>query len=235
MTASYSFAFRSNQYKCGIAEGFPPYQFKNEAEKAAGFDVESIKLIFQEAKKHVHFCQMNWGDIVGNLAFTNELDCAGGMEICDVRKRYFDFTAPYYNRKTAVFIRADNFRVDKLEDLVGKQIAGDKHSLIEALLEKKGIKSSIRIRQTERKEESMQLLKNGDVTAVIVPKAVGFYLAKQLDFKIRSLEEAEISSPVAIAVKKGNSQLLTILDTAVQKLVDEGKIDKLYQNCFSYP
>jgi polar amino acid transport system substrate-binding protein len=229
MSPNDSFAFKNNQYMCGITEGFPPYQFKNEIEEPAGFDVESLKLIFKEAKKQFRFRQMLWSDVVGNLAFTNRLDCVGGMEICNERKRYFDFTVPYYNRKAAVFIQANNSQINKLEDLIGRQITGDRHSPLEKLLDKKGIKDNIRIKYTETKMESMQLLKSDDVVAVIAPKEVGYYLAKQLDFKVRILEETEISIPIGIAVKKGNSQLLTILDAAVQKLVDEGEIDKLYQ------
>jgi polar amino acid transport system substrate-binding protein len=235
VAATDSFAFKNKHYMCGIAEGFPPYQFKNESQEVTGFDVESLKLIFQEAKKQVQFRQMIWEDVVGSLAFTNEIDCVGGMEICDERKRYFDFTSPYFNRKATVFIKANNFQINKLEDLHGKQISGDRHSPVEALLEKKGIKDNIRITYTERKVDSMHLLKNDKVTAVIAPKAVGFYLAKQLGFKVRILEEIEISSPIGIAVKKGNIQLLTILDAAVRKLVYEGEFEKVYQSCFSHP
>lgn len=217
-------------YVSGISNGFPPYQFKNRKGEAAGFDAEVIRMLFQEMEKELTFQQMKWEDVIGTLMFTNRLDCVTGMEINDARKKHFNFTSPYYFRKSALFIRSENNSIKQLEDLVGKTIAGDKGSYLEALLEKKGIRKNIRIKQTKSKEESMRLLKAGKFSAMIAPKWVGLYLAKKLQVEVKIVTEAKLGTPVAIAVKKGNVQLLNMLENRLQILIKEGEIYKLQQD-----
>jgi len=224
-----SYATVKNIYVLGLSDGFPPYQFKNTQGEATGFDAEVLRLLFQKEEKKVVFLQMNWDDVVGTLMFTNKLDCVGGMEINEVRKKYFDFTSPYYSRKIAVFIQSDNSTIKQLEDLIGKTITGDRHYSLEKRLKKMGIRKHIRIKQTKSKEESIRLLKTEQVVAVIAPKEVGFYLAKKLNIKVKIIAEANQGSPVGIAVKKGNYQLLTMLENRLQDLIKEGEIYKLHQ------
>lgn len=227
-----SFAADKQSYVCGVAEGYPPYQFTNAQGEPIGFDVEVLRMVFQQAKKDVVIEQMKWDDVMGNLIFTDVLDCSGGTEINDERKQYFDFTSPYSTRQIVIFLRADNTTIAKVEDLFDQPVTGDKQSAVELLLKKKGIRNQIRIKATESKEESMRLLKEGFFVAMIAPKEVGFYLAKQLDVNVKILEEVVEESPVGIAVKKGNAELLNLLENALQELIKEGKIQQLYQESF---
>ena len=53
-----------------------------------------------------------------------------------------------------------------------------------------------------------------------------------MNIKVKILAEAEQGTPVAIAVKKGNLQLLNMLEKRLQALVKEGEISKLHQAWF---
>ena len=230
--ANASFAAEKQSYVCGVAEGYPPYQFKNEQGEPIGFDVDVLRLVFQQAQKDLVIEQMKWDDVMGSLMFTEALDCSGGTEINEERKKHFDFTSPYTTRQIVIFIRADNAAITKLEDLINQPVTGDKLSAVELLLKKKGIRNQIRIKATESKEESMRLLKEGFFVAMIAPKEVGLYLAKQFDVKVKILDEVVEATPVGIAVKKGEADLLDSLETALQELIKEGKIQELYQKWF---
>ncbi len=227
-----SFAVEAKSFACGVSDGYPPYQFKDSSGEATGFDIDVLRLVFQKAEQEIVFRQMNWDDVVGLLGFTKELDCAAGMEISEIRKTRFDFTSPYYYRKIAIFALSGNTSINKVEDLIYKKITGDRHSSFEEMLEQKGIRGFIRIKQTKSKEESIALLKSGEFVAMIAPKEVGFYLAEKFNVKVKIIAEAEQKSPVAIAVKKGNLGLLNMLEDALHKLVNEGVIDRLYRERF---
>lgn len=229
-----SFAAEKQSYVCGVAEGYPPYQFKNEQGQPIGFDIDVLKLVFQQARKDLVIEQMTWDDVMGSLMFAETLDCSGGMEINEERKQYFDFTSPYSTRQIVIFLRADNTTITKVEDLINQPITGDKQSAVESYLEKKGIKSQIRIKATESKEESMRLLKEGFFVAMIAPKEVGFYLAKQLDVNVKILDEVVQESSVGIAVKKGNTELSNLLESALQELIKDGKIQQIHQEWFHH-
>ena len=219
-------------YIAGIAEGFPPYQFTDNAGNTAGFDADILRLVFQDLDTKLIFKQIKWKDVIGTLMFTDKFDCVAGMEISEKRQKYFDFTSPYYIRKTALFVLAENNTIKSLNDLVGKRIGGDKDSYLEHELENRGIKKSIRIKQTKSKKQSMLLLKTGYFSAIIAPTEVGFYLAKKLQINVKIVEQETQGTAVALAVKKGNSALLNILENRLQVLMQTGKIQKIRQNFY---
>jgi polar amino acid transport system substrate-binding protein len=219
-------------YICGISNGYPPYQFNNNKKEVDGFDADVLRLIFSKTNNKLTFQQMNWNNVVGELAYSDRLNCAAGMEVSKNRKKLFDFTTPYYSRKISIFILSDNTTIKKLEDLVGKKVTGDRDSSIEVQLESMGLKGGIRLKATKTKEESMKLLKAGTFVAMIAPRGVGLYLAKKLEVKVKILEEFDHASPVGIAVKKGDLQLLNMLNYELNILLKEGEIKKLYQKWF---
>lgn len=217
-------------YVCGVALGFPPYQFQRHGQPK-GFDIDVIKVIAKRRGMNLIFLQDDWDLVVNKLRF-GEIDFIAGMEVNEIRKRLFDFTPPYYHRYDVVFIKEDDMDTKTIEDLYNQIITGDRHSFIERDWQKKGINNKIRIMQTDNKRESMKLLRSGKTKAAIMPEAVGKYLAKQMGFKIKILVNPDPGSPVAIAVKKGNQDVLNELDTALQDLMKDDEIKALHNKWF---
>lgn len=127
---------------------------------------------------------------------------------------------------------SNNSQIKELKDLVGQNVTGDRDSSVEAQLERLGLKGKIRLKATTSKEESMKLLKSGRFVAMIVPKEVGLYLAKKQGGKVKIIEDIEQTSPVGIAVKRGNLPLLNLLNDKLNLLSKAGEIEKLYQKWF---
>lgn len=215
---------------CGIATGYPPYQFQENG-MVTGFDADVARLVFSRLNLKFRFMQEKWDDVIAMLRL-GEIDVIVGMEINELRKPFFEFSKEYYHRHDVVFIRADNMDIKRVEDLYGQIITGDRHSSVEIIWEKKGIKEKIRVMQTESKEKSMKLLYEEKTKAAIMPEAVGYYLAKQIGLSVKILDSPDPGSPVAIAVKKKNTELIEMLDKALQELIAEGEIDKLYKKWF---
>ena len=211
---------------CGIATGFPPYQFREQG-KPAGLDVETVSLISKKMNCRILFYQDDW-DHVFNRLRSGTIDFIAGMEINEIREKLFDFTRDYYHRYDVVFIRKDDPNINRVTDLYNEIITGDRHSFVELDWEKKGIKDRIRIMQTDTKQEAMKRLGAGMTRAAIMPKAVGIYLADQMDIKVKILVNPDPGSRVGLAVKKGNTRLLTTIDRALEALIDAGHIDALY-------
>lgn len=65
-----------------------------------------------------------------------------------------------------------------------------------------------------------------------MPKAVGLYLAQQMGIEVKILDNPDPGSPVAFAVKRGNHQLLVQIDEALEALISEGEIQRLYEKWF---
>ena len=233
LMAAVGFPVVARELSCGIALGFPPYQYRDDSQ-AVGFDADVARLVLARLDHQCQFVQEPWDQILNRLRY-GKLELVVGMEINDQREKYFDFTTPYMTRQSVVLVNAQTSRVQRIEELFGQFIAGDRSSQIEQLWQELGIRTRFRIRELESKSVSMALLKGGQVQAAIMPQEVGFYLAREHQLTVRALAEPRIDTPVAIAVKKGNQTLRQQLDDAVRELIASGEIAALYQRWFGVP
>lgn len=215
---------------CGVATGFPPYQFAID-DQPAGFDVDVAKAVCAKLGASPRFEQGAWDDVVSMLLF-GRVDMIVGMEVNAFRHEYFEFSAPYTKRYDVVFVPV-NSTVTRVEDLFGLVITGDRHSFVELLWKKEGIHHKIRIMQARSKEESMDLLARGETTAAIMPLGVGKYLARQRGLKIRVLLSPDPGSDVAIALRKGQPELLERINAALRDIEAEGELKALTRKWFS--
>ena len=220
------------ELRCGIALGFPPYQYR-EQHQAQGFDADVARLVMARLGKPCEFVQDEWNQVFNQLRF-GKLDLIVGMEMNALRQRYFAFTEPYYSRESVIFVGAGS-GISALEQLQGLIVSGDRSGLIEQDWLRQGIRQQFRVLELETKAEAMQQLKDGAVQAAIMPLEVGIVLAKSLQVEVRVLAKPQLGSPVAIAVRKGDQELLHQLDLALHQLILEGEIDKLHQRWFSIP
>lgn len=212
-------------YFCGIATGYPPYQYVDKNGNPAGVDYEVSKAVFEKAGLKVIFVQKPWDEVLLSVMHNDgKIDILCGVEINDIRKKSLIFTNSYYQRNIVIFTLAKS-DIENISDLNGKIITGDRHTSIEAIL--KSDKNRIRVIQTESKEESFLKLKKGEVVAVIAPLEVGKYLAKKLNLEVKILEEKDVGTPVALAVYKTQKALGTRINDALKKLILDGTIEKI--------
>lgn len=215
----------NDTYFCGIATGYPPYQFSDKNGKPMGIDYEVAKKVFEKSGLKVNFVQKPWDDVLFSLMHNDgKIDILCGIEITDLRKKFLFFTSSYYKRNVVIFTLTKN-NINSINDLFGKTITGDRHSYIEELMANN--KSKIRIMQTKSKEESFLKLKSGEVIAVVAPLEVGNYLAKQMGLKIKILQEQDPGTPVAFAVNKSNKELLFKINQSLNELINDGTIDEI--------
>lgn len=209
---------------CGVAKGYPPYQFQQDNGFPVGLDIEVARLLSERMGRQVVFHQDKWDKVVTSLRLS-KLDCIAGIEINETRRIMFDFTEPYYSRKGMVFVLAENDEVNSLKDLQWQVIAGDRHSHVERRFEALGLKNRIRIHQSPSKDISMLMLKQGQVVAVVAPQEVGFFLADKHGIRVKIIDDTDPGSPVGFAVEKGHDNILKALNDALIELKNEGVLE----------
>lgn len=219
------YAADKTEYSCGIALGYPPYQFVGVKGETVGIDYEVTKAVFEGAGLKVKFVQESWDDVMFGLVHnTGKVDLLCGAEINEERKKWLDFSDSYYSRNIVIFT-LKNSKIEKISDLYGQIIAGDRHSFVERGLGED--KNKIRIMSTDSKEESFTKLKEGKVVAVVAPVEVGNYITKNMGLAVKILGEKDPGSPVAFAVAKGDTALLVKINGSLSKLIKDGTIDKI--------
>jgi polar amino acid transport system substrate-binding protein len=208
---------------CGVALGFPPYQFQGSNGLPQGIDVEVASLVFSKLDLPYQIEQANWDDLFLSLIHkTGRVRVLAGAELNDERKVYMAFSHPYYTRFAGIFVRKES-KFFTLADLQKKKITGDRASFIEAYVKR----GDIRLVPTQTKEESFQLLAQGQVDAVIAPLEVGHWVAKKMSLSIRVLPERDKGSPVAFAVEKTDRALADRISKVTDELLKNGKIREI--------
>jgi polar amino acid transport system substrate-binding protein len=206
---------------CGVALGFPPYQFTSPQGEPTGIDAEIARLVFKEMGQGFVFRQTDWDDLYLEMAHHSDtVDVLCGAEVNPERQALFTFSTPYYQRAVVVFVRKQSpYR--SVNELTGRLVAGDRGGFIETLIRTQ----DLRLRGTASKEESFQMLQDGRVEAVMAPLEVGLWITRQKGLPVRTLPEQDPGSPVAFAVAKGNADLAARISAALAKLKARGQIE----------
>ncbi|MGL4370788.1 MAG: transporter substrate-binding domain-containing protein [Spirochaetota bacterium] len=214
-------------YTCGIAVGFPPYQYADRSGRPAGLDYEIAKLVFDDAGLKIRFVQDEWDAVLFSLAHrTGRIDLLCGTEISDERRKFLDFSDVCYTRYISLFVMS-NSGINDIQDLYGKLVAGDRHSFVENHLQPHSRR--IRIIKTPSKEDSFMKLREGKVQAVIAPRQVGFSISRKSGMNVRTIGIDYPGSAVAFAAAKGDSTLLSRINGSLRRLKKKGRLDEILQ------
>lgn len=213
----------------GTAADYPPYEFHkliNGKDEIVGFDIEIAKLIAAELGVELEIVDMKFEGLLAALV-TNDIDfIVAGMVADEERAKTVDFSIPYYQAEQRMVVRMDD--KDKYkgpEDLVGSKIGAQKTTIQEDIaLEKFSQSTYIGLSKIT---DLILELQNKKIEAVLLAEPVAEAYVKQNG----DLYMAEISlgteDGVCVAVNKGKSDLLELIDKTLDKLIKDGTIDIL--------
>ncbi|MAX67905.1 MAG: hypothetical protein CME66_13290 [Halobacteriovoraceae bacterium] len=209
-------SLRAYALTCALSIEYPPYQYVKDG-RTTGLDAKLIKLYNQYTNEKIKMISMKWDLALSELYYSNKFDCIWGMEVTDARQKRYLLTKPIYKRSSTLFVH-ESSNIKSLNDIKYKIIVGDKDSTLEQEIKKSKKFKSTRIKHLPTKELAMKHLKQKKVSAVIMPNAVGIYLAKKLNVNIRQVFTAREKTPVAVAVKKGNEKLYQMIQETLSKI-----------------
>ncbi|GEM_PF-4113162 len=211
----YSSALIAKEFKCGMAEGYAPFQYVVKG-KGAGIDMEIVKVFNKIGPHKIIVSTGHWDDLVAELFHTKRIDCLIGMEKSSRREDIFTFSNVVYQRESSIILREDS-SISKLTSLKGKLVCGDKDSPVESYL--LGLeKISMRVIYMETKEKCMVALRDGLVSAAILPDKVSNFLGPKLGFKTKEILDRDFFSDVGFAFKKSDDIDLTNFNAQLLKL-----------------
>lgn len=221
----------SKKLVIGTSADYPPYEFHKEIngkDTIIGFDIEIAKEVAKDLGVELEINDMKFDGLVAALK-TGKVDMVlAGMNPTEERKQSVDFSNIYYTADHAVIVRAeDKDKYKSLADLKGKEIGAQKGAIQEELA-KTQIEGA-QVKGLGKVTDLVLELKNKKVDAIVVEVPVAkFYVSKNPDLAITDakfkIEAGEQGS--AVAVKKGDEAFVNAINSALEKLIKEGKIDK---------
>lgn len=211
----------------GTNAEFPPFEFISVKGGVIGeFDGIDMAIADQIAKDNGMTAK------ISNLEFDSllialengQVDAViAGMTITPDRLESVDFSTPYYEATQVMIVKEDS-TIAKAADMADKKIAVIQGYTGETCVEKMGYKYE----SFKKGTDAIMELMNGKADVVVIDSATaGKYVADNAGLKIVEDAEAFESEQYAIAVKKGNTELLDKINATITKMLDEGKIADL--------
>ena len=151
------------------------------------------------------------------------------MYITPQRQEVVDFATPYMDTGMVVAVRKDDTAIKGPNDLNGKTVGvktGATSEKVAQDMNEKGAK--ITIKSYKETVDYLLDLQNGRLDAAIND------LLNQLEYNktnpnVKVVGEPFTKAQLGIAVKKGDKELLELINTVLKELKQSGEADKLYQ------
>lgn len=213
----------------GTSADYPPYEFHkliDGKDQIVGFDIEIAKEIAKGLGAELVIKDMDFGGLLMALQEGKVDFVVAGMTPNEERKKQVDFTKIYYMAKQGVVVRAED--VDKyktVDDLKGKKV-GAQMGAIQEEIAKEQIEGA-EVKALGKVSDLVLELKNKKVEAVVMELPVAkAYIDKNPDLALSEIEVKDDTGGSAIAVAKGNEELVEKMNEILDRLIEEGKIDQ---------
>ena len=217
---------KSDTIKFGTNAEFPPFEFvaaNGVIGQYAGIDMAIAKKIGEDIGKTAEIENMEFDSLL--IALSNgQIDAViAGMTVNDERKQSVDFSTPYYAATQVMIVKEDS-DITKASDMADKKICVIQGYTGESCVSDMGYPYEAFKKGTEAVME----LVNGKCDVVVIDSATAQkYVGDNEGLKIVEDAEAFEGEEYAIAVKKGNTELLEKINATIDKLFSDGTIANL--------
>ncbi len=210
----------------GTNAEFPPFEFvagSGTIDQYDGIDIAIAKQIGTDIGKEATINNMEFDSLL--IALQNgQIDAViAGMTVTDERKEAVDFSTPYYTATQVMIVKEDS-DVTKAADIADKKIVVIQGYTGETVVKEMGYKYEA----FKKGSDAIMELVNGKCDVVVIDSATADkYVKDNAGLKIVEDNAAFGEEKYAIAVKKGNTELLDQINSSIQKMLDDGTISDL--------
>ncbi|MEG0259487.1 MAG: basic amino acid ABC transporter substrate-binding protein [Lysinibacillus sp.] len=215
-------------YKVSTEATFAPFESINDSGEIVGLDVDIIQAIADEMDFEVKWENLGW-DPLFHAVKNGESDIgAAGISISKKRKKAYDFTDPYYESQLVIVVK-ENSKIKSLKELKDKKISVQINTSGHIAATKLQGEASANIFALDTQPLAIQEMLNGNTDAVIGDNAVVYeYMKANPKAKIKVIKDKAFEKEYyGFMVKKGNEELLSLLNEGLQKIKDNGKYKEI--------
>lgn len=210
----------------GTNAEFEPFEFVAEngvIDNYDGIDMVIAKTIAENNGMKAQISNMEFDSLVMALA-NGQMDAViAAMTVTDERAEAVDFSTPYYAATQVMIVKEDS-DIAAAADMEGKVIAVVQGYTGETCVQDMGFEYEAFKKGTEAVME----LNNGKCDVVVIDSATAQkYVADNAGLKIVEDSTAFEGEEYAIAVKKGNTELLNMINAEIEKMLADGTISAI--------
>ncbi len=226
-----SAATTSEKLIMGTNAAFQPFEYTTSnglVGEFDGIDVAIAKKIAESMGKELKIEDMEFEGLIAAVSSGKVDMVVAGMTATDERKQNVDFSDTYFVASQVIVTAADNTDIKTAQDLKNNKTVGVVLGYTGDSIVTEDLKiDESKITRANRGIDIVQDVKNGKLDAVVIDSATGKALAEKNGLKVVEDPSAFESEEYAIAVKKGNKDLLDKINAVLKEMKDNGEIDAL--------
>jgi amino acid ABC transporter substrate-binding protein, PAAT family (TC 3.A.1.3.-) len=216
----------SNTIIVGTEAGFAPYEYL-EGDEVVGVDMDISKAIADYLGKELVIKNMDFDGALLAVQSGQVDFVAAGVSITDERKEKVDFSVEYMDSTEVVVVNKENPTVSGIDDLDGKIIGVQQGNIADFWVEE-NVKAK-EIKRYTKFGQAAEDLKNGKIDCIVMDNMPADEMVAA-NPELTVLDGILFQDKYAIAVKKGNQELLDAINTVIEQLKSEGKIEEFIAN-----
>ena len=209
--------------RMGTNATFPPYEFVGDDGNVQGIDADIAAAIADKLGMKLEITDMEFDSLIPALQ-SDTVDVAlAGMTVTPDRQENVDFSDSYAKGVQVIIVK-DGSDIASPDDLEGKSIGvqtgttGDIYCTDDYGQEN--------VKQFNNGPLAVAALMNGQIDCVVIDQEPAKnYVAANSGLKI--LDTAYADEDYAIAIKKGNTELLDKVNGALKELQDDGTVQSI--------
>ncbi|NLJ58473.1 MAG: GGDEF domain-containing protein [Tissierellia bacterium] len=198
----------------------------NDKGTAKGVAVDIAIAIGNKIGYDIKVMAVNW-EQAQEMMLNGEADGLLHINPSPERNKRYDYSSPLLKSEFSMFIQCENVTLRTIDDLknkrVGVEAAGYPISLLQGY-------ETIDFEMIDNWESSFKALSTGDLDAIIVDRWIGEYeLAQSRVAGIGIVEKAVETQYSRIAVRIGDAETLSLINSGLKEITEDGTIDKIMQ------
>ncbi len=220
---------KAGKIRIGLEGDWQPFSYHDADDNLVGYDVEVAQNIAKELGVEAEITEAPWDGLLTGLS-TGVYDMVvNGVDVTPDREETFDFSDPYAYDHIDLVVKAENTDITSFDDLKGRTSANSTGSTYAELGEQYGATVS----NVPTLAETMELVLNGTVDATInADTSVQDYLNTTGETDLKVVARLDDVTSYAIPLKKGSDSLREAVNSAIQKMRDDGTLSELSKKYF---
>lgn len=205
---------------------YPPLEWEDMNGRPKGFIVELTQAMANTTNSTLsNNLQAKWEDAI-NSVVNGQAD-AVALIPSEARSQYLDFTKPFYYIAHGIFSHKSGPHFGSLEQLTGQTVAVVKSAYAEDKIKQLDLQFTILSAESEL--ECLQLVAEGKAQACLDVVMSSSHLAEMHDLPVELTSPPLWPLPYVFGVKKGNIELLDLLNEQLANTIFGGAYKDLYK------
>lgn len=226
--------------RMGTEGAYPPFNFVNNAGKLQGFDIEIGNALCTVMKVDCEWVMQDWDGIIPGLLAKKYDTIVASMSITEERKKKVDFSKKYYVTP-AKFVRKKGSGIEITDaSLKGRTVGVQRATVAENFL-RDNFGNLVKIKAYATQDEANLDFVAGRVDLLVADSVVllegllNTDAGKNAEFVGPDYTDSKwFGDGIGIAVRKENTELLGLLNKAIDQIRADGTYQKINAKYFDF-